>query len=242
MDLRNEYIDRQADLLYNAFFYKHILENKYIKNFGHIDLKKKEHIYNSMIMNKHLEANFYMPERNSVVDTNLIDFLAKKEFDDLDKQISQLKENIEENDKEYERLMFFEKKNIKLKIKNIVAKASPTLNRNSKASLAWDKFIKALEESNWKRVFNIEANLSEFRMLKTKISQDELEQEIDKIKRKNRCLHKRYPFNYEKILDDDQVIEDKLAKEKKDIDHMKMSYEKMADIYLNTSGPSKWTS
>lgn len=242
MELRDEYIDRNTDLLYDTFFYKHILENKYIKSFGDIDLKKKEHIYNSMIMNKHLEANFYMPERNSVVDINLIEFLAKKEFDDLGRQIAELKDNIEKNDKRYETLMFFEKKNIKMKIKNIVAKASPLINRNSKAKDTWIKFIEALEKENWKRIFNLESSLSDFRMLKTDISEEELSEEINRIKKKNMCLHKRYPFNYESILEDDQVIEDKIAKEKKDIDHMKMSYKKMADIYLNTSSPSKWTS
>ena len=242
MDLRKKYLDDYTDLIFSKYFYKLVLERKYIENFGEIELSKKKKIYDTMIINKKLEQAFFTKNPSSVPLANLMDYSARKEYIDLERQIYELEENIAMNEAALKELKYFQSKDIFKKISTLVAKTSPLMNRNKKAEDIWKKFAEALKDNNWKRIVHLSAKAEEIRLLKIKDVDDQLEEAIQDIADQRKAMEKRYPFNQLEILEDEITLENKKTAEKKDLKTMEESYEKMADIYLSTSDAPRWYS
>ena len=242
MDLRKKYLDDYTDLIFSKYFYKLVLERKYIENFGEIELSKKKKIYDTMIINKKLEQAFFTKNPSSVPLANLMDYSARKEYIDLERQIYELEENIAMNEAALKELKYFQSKDIFKKISTLVARTSPLMNRNKKAEDIWKKFAEALKDNNWKRIVHLSAKAEEIRLLKIKDVDDQLEEAIQDIADQRKAMEKRYPFNQLEILEDEITLENKKTAEKKDLKTMEESYEKMADIYLSTSDAPRWYS
>lgn len=242
MDLRKKYLDDYTDLIFSKYFYKLVLERKYIENFGEIELSKKKKIYDTMIINKKLEQAFFTKKPSSVPLANLMDYSARKEYIDLERQIYELEENIAMNEAALKELKYFQSKDIFKKISTLVARTSPLMNRNKKAEDIWKKFAEALKDNNWKRIVHLSAKAEEIRLLKIKDVDDQLEEAIQDIADQRKAMEKRYPFNQLEILEDEITLENKKTAEKKDLKTMEESYEKMADIYLSTSDAPRWYS
>lgn len=242
LDLRKKYLDDYTDLIFSKYFYKLVLERKYIENFGEIELSKKKKIYDTMIINKKLEQAFYTKNPSSVPLANLMDYSARKEYIDLERQIYELEENIAMNEAALKELKYFQSKDIFKKISTLVARTSPLMNRNKKAEDIWKKFAEALKDNNWKRIVHLSAKAEEIRLLKIKDVDDQLEEAIQDIADQRKAMEKRYPFNQLEILEDEITLENKKTAEKKDLKTMEESYEKMADIYLSTSDAPRWYS
>ena len=242
MDLRKKYLDDYTDLIFSKYFYKLVLERKYIENFGEIELSKKKKIYDTMIINKKLEQAFFTKKPSSLPLANLMDYSARKEYTDLERQIYELEENIAMNEAALKELKYFQSKDIFKKISTLVARTSPLMNRNKKAEDIWKKFAEALKDNNWKRIVHLSAKAEEIRLLKIKDVDDQLEEAIQDIADQRKAMEKRYPFNQLEILEDEITIENKKTAEKKDLKTMEESYEKMADIYLSTSDAPRWYS
>lgn len=242
INLRQKYIDDCTNLIFSKYFYKLVLEKRYIESFGDIELIKMKKIYDTMIMNKKLEANFFMQQESSVTNDNLIHYHARKEYFDLERQILELEDNISKNAIEIKNLSFYQSKDIKSKIEVLVERTSPVLNTNSKAKPLWNGFKRALNESNWKRVFNLSSKALDIRVLTTKDNDEELLKSIEDIEEQNKSMKRRYPFNQLDILENKTNLEEKRQAVKKDLKGMEESYLRMADIYLSSTEPSRWHS
>lgn len=242
IDLRRKYIDDCTNLIFSKYFYRLVLEKKYIENFGDIELNRMRKIYDTMIINKKLEATFFMPQESSVTSENLLEYNARKEYFDLERQILELEENIKKNDKEIKELTFYLSKNIKDRMEMLVSRTSPLINKNSKAVSLWTGFNKALEDANWKIVFNLSSKAKEIRLLKTKDNEDELLKEIENIKEQEKKMRRIYPFNQEEILENEEILEEKILAGQKDLKGVEESYLRMADYYLSSTQTPRWYS
>lgn len=240
-ELKKEYIRLLSYLLYNKHFYKLILEKRYIENFGDIELSKMKNIYDAMIINKKLEESFSLENDNSVQYNNLIEYRARKEFFDLDRQIKELEAKISENSKKLKDLEFYLNKDIEYAFTVIVKKTNPYINKSKKAKEVWSEFLDALNQSNWKRIIRISNSISSLRVYKPDLDV-KLEDEIKKLNYQLVALKNRFPFTKIEVLKDENSIKDLKDQEKRDIRNMKESYERMTDIYLSTSITPKWYS
>lgn len=240
-ELKKEYIRLLSYLLYNKHFYKLILEKRYIENFGDIELSKMKNIYDAMIINKKLEESFSLENDNSVQYNNLIEYRARKEFFDLDRQIKELEAKISENSKKLKDLEFYLNKDIEYAFTVIVKKTNPYINKSKKAKEVWSEFLDALNQSNWKRIIRISNSISSLRVYKPDLDV-KLEDEIKKLNYQLVALKNRFPFTKIEVLKDENSIKNLKDQEKRDIRNMKESYERMTDIYLSTSITPKWYS
>lgn len=240
-ELKKEYIRLLSYLLYNKHFYKLILEKRYIENFGDIELSKMKNIYDAMIINKKLEESFSLENDNSVQYNNLIEYRARKEFFDLDRQIKELEAKISENSKKLKDLEFYLNKDIEYAFTVIVKKTNPYINKSKKSKEVWSEFLDALNQSNWKRIIRISNSISSLRVYKPDLDV-KLEDEIKKLNYQLVALKNRFPFTKVEVLKDENSIKDLKDQEKRDIRNMKESYERMTDIYLSTSITPKWYS
>lgn len=242
LELEKKYIELATYFYYNNYFYKSLLEKKYIENFGDVELSKMKNIYETMIINKKLEDNFFLPNDNSIQFNNFIDYRAKQEFYDLAKQIKDLKRKMQVNSKEYSKLKFFLDQGLDHALETIITKASPFLNRSQKATEIWEDFKSAMEKGNFKRVFRISNSLDDLRRYKPAISDEAMNKEIKDLESRIIDMKNRFPFTKLEVLEDEKAIKNYRDQEIRDVDNMKESYEKMAGIYLSTSINPRWYS
>lgn len=240
-DLIKKYIDFSTHLLYNKHFYKLILEKRYIENFGDIELSKMKNIYETMVINKKLEESFSLANDHSIQYSNLVEYRARKEFFDLERQIKELEENINDNAKKLKELEFYLSKGIEEAIHTIVSKTSPFVNKSKRARVVWEDFMEVIEQENWKRIIRISNTISDLRIYKPNLEK-EMEKEIKDINSQLVALKNRFPFTKLEVLNDEKSIKILKAQESKDIRNMRQSYERMTDIYLSTSITPKWYS
>lgn len=236
--LNHNYVQNTTDLLYNKYFYKQLLEKKYLETFGELELLKKENIYKTMVLNRKLEESFMSELSGSVPESNLIEYKARKEFYDLERQVIELKSNLDVNTKSLQELEFFEQKQIKHKIQAIIEKTSPYLNKSGKAMDLWRQFQQSLYSSNWKRIFRLAHQTSNMRRVNPKISESVLTKQIEKQNEELKSIKNRYPFTMIDVLMSDERIEKRKNKEIKDLKNIQESYERMTDVYLSTNNPS----
>lgn len=242
LDAKKRYIELQSKFLYNKYFYKLLLETKYLENFGDIELSKMKNIYETMIINKKIEDTFSLANDNSIQYYNLVEYRARKEFFDLDRQIKDLEKNINNNSKKLKELKFYLNKGIGSSIKNIVEKTSPYINSTKKSRALWLEFTHALNDENWKKVIQISDSISKLRVYDSKLGDTVFEEKIKEVESSLIALKNRFPFTKSDILEDEKSIEQLKNKENKDVKTMKRSYEKMTDIYLSTSATPEWYS
>ncbi|MDO5026523.1 MAG: hypothetical protein Q4E50_01690 [Tissierellia bacterium] len=241
-DLEKKYIELSRYYYYNKYFYKLILEKKYLENFGDIELSKMKNIYETMIINKKLEDMFFLAVDNSIQYSNLIEYRARKEFFDLNMQIKDLEKKIKVNSRSYKELKFFLDKGLEDAIEKIIKKTSPYMNKSKKAKAIWLEFLQALEDKNFKRVFRLSNSLTGLRRYRPDIQDQDLERDIEEKKSQIIDMKNRFPFTKIGILEDEKSIKVQRDQDNRDVDNMKESYEKMADIYLSSSLTPSWYS
>lgn len=241
-DLTEKYVDEQCAYLFNKYFYKLILEKKYIENFGEIEIARMESIYDSMIINKKLEDLFFSGGNESIQEDIYIDYNARKEFFDLERQIKEMKTNMSSNSKDLKDLEQYYNKDLKSKFESIIRKASPYLNSSKKAGDIWKKFNLALEKENWKEIIKLEQVARGLRVYKRDISEAELNRVIKDIQKARLSVRNRHPFNMIETLNDEESLKNKQDEEISNVKSIRESYAKIADIYLATSTEPRWFS
>lgn len=242
MELKEKYISLATTLFYNKHFYKLILEKKYLEHFGDIELIKMKNIYESMIINKKLEENFSILNDNSVQYNNLVEYRARKEFFDLQRQIKDLEKNIAHNAKSLKELEIYRAEDMEGAIRTLVSKTSPFITRNKKAVPYFMQFYMDLHEGNWKQILACAKEVKKFRVLKGDTSEEEIGEEIKRLESQLISLKNRFPFTKLNVLKDEKSIKDLKDQENKDVQNMIESYQRMTDIYLSTTNTPEWFS
>lgn len=243
-DSKNKYALALANFLYEKYFNKHLLEKKYIQNFGDLLLEKKKNTYNVMVMNWKLEDNFrrIKSSSTSLQHDNMVDVMAKSQFADLHRQIIDLEKQIKINDEELKELNFLNKQDVMKAFTTIVLSASPYFNKSKRARKVWKEFKQVINNEDWRKLLNVESVARSLNIYDPKTADDKYEFMAVKLRQSKLALLNRHPFNIKNILKDENEIINKQMIEEDDANYMKESFLKVANIYLATSNDSLWTS
>lgn len=209
-------------------------------HFGQYELEKMKSIYEAVIINKRVENSFIFGELDY---PEYVDYLAKKEYSDLDRQIRELKYKLSHNKEEEERLEeLIKKSELKDQLYFIIEKANPLLNTNSKAEEIWLDFLDLLKAGSLEELDGIYDRCKKIRSLKNKADnmEDLFLEEISYTEKKMEELDQYFPFNQEKIFRDEELIREKTRSIKEDMLSAQENVEKMYDVLLYTSQPTKW--
>lgn len=234
------FIDGHYDYLFTKYIYKRVLEKKYIDHFGQYELDKMKSIYEAVLVNKKVESSFVFGELEYPA---YIDYLAKKEYADLARQIRELRHSLAHNKEEEERLNnYINKSGLKEDLYLIIERSNPTLNSNSKAEQIWIDLLEVLEAGEFSKIKDLKARAKKIRLLKNKEEDLEeiLKSDLAYLEKEKKELTSYFPFNQEEIFQDEKLIQEKTRAIKEDVLSAKESVEKMYDLLLYTSQPTKW--
>lgn len=238
--IETRFIEGHYDYLYTKYIYKRVLEKEYMDHFGQYELDKMKSIYEAVLVNKKVENSFVFGEMEYPA---YIDYLAKKEYSDLARQIRELRYSLAHNKEEAERLNdYINKSSLKQDLYLIIERANPSLNTNRKAEEIWIELLQVLEAGDFSKIEDLKARAKKIRLLKNKQENLEeiLESDLAYLEKEKKELGRYFPFNQEEIFQDEKLIQEKTRAIKEDVLSAKESVEKMYDLLLYTSQPTKW--
>ncbi|MGF0039966.1 hypothetical protein ACQRBF_04205 [Peptoniphilaceae bacterium SGI.131] len=238
--MKKKYLDKVKEYTFYTFFYKRFLEEEYIKDFGSLQIKKMENIYESMVMDRKLEDSFIYGHMARPYQDQLSSFTARKELVDLENQIKILKDRLNKNRKSLDELKqvlayddFFSK------LERVTLKTSPVFSRDKRANFMFESLYKALEKKDFSVIDRFYNKLDLFD------NEDYFDKELAELQIRNmeESLEKTlslFPYSQEDMLTNRRAKSSKMKEVKGDIESSGENLTRLRNIYLHISSGSQF--
>lgn len=236
MSEKKKYINKLTEYFFYKYIYSIFLENKYIANFAKYEIEKMESIYQSFLYDKAIENRFIYGYINPNISNEFNTIMAKEEYKDLENQISLLKTKSNGSSGVRDYIKEILDRGILSKISTIIENEDPYLNGNQDTKI-WNKFLNALEEANFEKIFkiakNYEKRFEEEDNIIDFVPRD-INEKIYYYENKILELYQFFPFNEEKNMYSKKDINDKINEIKKQTLKSKETLKRITNVYLYT--------
>ncbi|MDO4778134.1 MAG: hypothetical protein Q4A42_01090 [Tissierellia bacterium] len=233
-NLREKYINTILNYIYFEYFHKLFLERADIKIFGKLNLLRKQRIYELMIMNELVDSSMEFEFQPSIQEKQFIFSGAKAEYKDLLKQIQKLEKEIGTVDERYmnEPEELYER-NID-KLREIIRKASPLLNKNKKAVSIWKDFFDVLKKPNDEEIGRIYQEAKKIRLYSiSDQNEEEIKKEMLRVLKAKKEKREKHPYNFDSILTLEKQFGKRVEEIQTDIKKLEGHIEHLNNMYLN---------
>ena len=232
MSNRQLYIEKYAQYLFYKYIYKVFLENKYIEYFSEYEIKKMELIHESMIIDKELENKFIYGIHEEYNHFKFMNFLAKREYSNLQKKISRLKnkrDNFNVYLKDIRQLLNNEFLD---KLKILIDKYDPFINKEQYTETAWNMIKYSIETVQFEIIFDSFSKLGDLEFSKSRLSAKDLSEKIKYFDTQMDNMTELFPFNVEDTISSKKEINKKIKEIKSEIKKSDKALKHITNMYL----------
>ncbi|WP_282925759.1 hypothetical protein [Helcococcus kunzii] len=236
MSEKKKYINKLTEYFFYKYIYSIFLENKYIANFAKYEIEKMESIYQSFLYDKAIENRFVYGYINPNISNEFNTIMAKEEYKDLENQISVLKTKSNSSSGVRNYIKKILDRGILSKISTIIENEDPYIT-GKQDTKTWNKFLNALEEGNFEKIFKIAKNCdNEFEedYYFIDLVPRDINEKIYYYENKILELYQYFPFNEEKNMYSKKDINDKINEIKKETLKSKETLKRITNVYLYT--------
>lgn len=239
--LREKYINKKSEYIYNSYFRKSLLTAKYFNLFGKYEIEKMSKIYDVFRIDQKFEQRFnhkfFMALQDKPMDYNseiYSEAIFKSEYKDLENQILTTKNSISSSRIKIDRIQSLIDNGAYDKIKAIVKKIDTFLNKDEQAITIYKAFHRDMKQGKLNLLDKYYQALPSVDTKAKRPRKETIEMEISSIEADQEKLLSAFPFTEEEAMDSEKSIANKIHDFEEEITKSEESLRRITNLYLFT--------